>query len=172
MKHLILIASVTLIMASPAQARYPRADFSNNNARFAWADVLQVDPVYETVRIHTPQEVCRDYYSGRGDGSGGALLGVIVGGVLGNTIGKGSGRTAATLAGAATGGVVGGSMARSKDDAGNVQRHCELVDDYQEQRRMRGYDVQYRYRGDVYVARMDYDPGDRIRVRVSVVPVD
>jgi hypothetical protein len=32
--------------------------------------------------------------------------------------------------------------------------------------------VEYRYRGEVYMSRLDYDPGERLRVRVSVTPVD
>jgi uncharacterized protein YcfJ len=35
-----------------------------------------------------------------------------------------------------------------------------------------GYDVEYRYRGEVYVSRLNYDPGERLRVRVSVTPAD
>jgi hypothetical protein len=32
--------------------------------------------------------------------------------------------------------------------------------------------VQYRYRGDVYGSRLGFDPGDRVRVRVSVEPAE
>jgi len=35
---------------------------------------------------------------------------------------------------------------------------------------IQGYDVRYRYHGREYVTRMSYDPGDRIRVDVSVQP--
>jgi len=41
-----------------------------------------------------------------------------------------------------------------------------------EQRRIMGYDVEYRYRGEVYLSRLNYDPGERLRVRVSVSPAD
>jgi uncharacterized protein YcfJ len=34
------------------------------------------------------------------------------------------------------------------------------------------YDVEYRYKGDTYMSRMKSDPGSRVRVRVSVTPVD
>jgi uncharacterized protein YcfJ len=34
------------------------------------------------------------------------------------------------------------------------------------------YDVEYSYKGDVYMSRMKSDPGSRVRVRVSVTPVD
>jgi uncharacterized protein YcfJ len=32
------------------------------------------------------------------------------------------------------------------------------------------YDVEYTYKGDVYMSRLDYDPGSQLRVRVSVTP--
>ena len=34
------------------------------------------------------------------------------------------------------------------------------------------YDIEYRYRGELYTSRMNYDPGDRIRVRISVTPAE
>jgi uncharacterized protein YcfJ len=34
------------------------------------------------------------------------------------------------------------------------------------------YDVEYSYKGDTYMSRMKSDPGSRVRVRVSVTPVD
>lgn len=173
MRHPLLIVLTGMLLAVPVHGQQPQADYSNNNARFAWADVLQVDPVYETVQVRVPRQQCHDYYYGdRRDGGAGAVLGAIVGGVLGNTVGKGDGRKAATVAGAVAGGVAGANVARSRDQRGPSQRYCEQVDEYQEELRMTGYDVQYRYRGDVFMARMDYDPGDRIRVRVSVDPVD
>jgi len=41
-----------------------------------------------------------------------------------------------------------------------------------EQRHIIGYDVEYRYRGEIYMARTSTDPGDRLRVRVSVTPAE
>jgi uncharacterized protein YcfJ len=39
-------------------------------------------------------------------------------------------------------------------------------------RRIVAYDVEYSYKGDTYMSRLKQDPGSRLRVRVSVVPVD
>ena len=49
---------------------------------------------------------------------------------------------------------------------------CREVDGGYEERRINGYDVEYRYRGETYMSRLNYDPGERIRVRVSVTPAD
>ena len=38
------------------------------------------------------------------------------------------------------------------------------------EREILGYDVEYRYHGDVYASRLSYDPGARMRVRIDVSP--
>jgi uncharacterized protein YcfJ len=52
-----------------------------------------------------------------------------------------------------------------------IERHCRQVASAAA-RRIAAYDVEYRYGGEVYMARLAYDPGDRMRVRISVVPAD
>ena len=52
------------------------------------------------------------------------------------------------------------------------QTVCQPVTQVSEQRQIIGYDVEYRYHGDVYMSRLSYDPGERLRVRVSVSPAD
>ncbi len=147
------------------------------NAKVAWADVLRVDPVYETVRNRAPREVCEEYpierRSDDGNKAAGAVIGAIVGGVLGNTVGKGDGRKAATVAGAVVGGTVGHNVAQNGSRYyDGVEQHCRVVEDVSEEQRLVAYDVQYRYRGDVFMSRLDYDPGDRLRVRVRIEPAE
>jgi len=98
-------------------------------------------------------------------------LGAVVGGVLGNTVGKGDGRKAATVLGAVAGGAVGNRATRGGAYE-STQTQCRTVSSVSEQRQIIGYDVEYRYHGDVYVSRLSYDPGDRLRVRVSVTPAN
>jgi hypothetical protein len=47
---------------------------------------------------------------------------------------------------------------------------CEKVPVVREFRRPIAYDVDYVYRGMKYRSRLPYDPGNRLRVRVSVMP--
>ncbi len=140
--------------------------------------MLRVDPVYDRVQTNGAHEECDDVpvdhrVDGGNNNAAGTVIGAIVGGVLGNTVGKGDGRKAATVAGAVVGGAVGHGVA-SQDDryATGPERRCRMVQDAAEERRIIGYDVQYRYRGDVYMSRLDYDPGERVRVRVSVAPAE
>lgn len=153
------------------------ADEPQDNTKVAWADVLRVDPVYDRVR-GPAQQVCEDvpvqrHIDDSGNRAAGTVLGAIVGGVLGSTVGKGDGRRAATVAGAVAGGAIGNGVARSNDGGyyDDVERHCRMVEGSAENRVV-AYDVQYRYRGDVFMSRLDYDPGDRLRVRVNIQPAE
>ncbi|WNL45067.1 glycine zipper 2TM domain-containing protein [Dyella sp. BiH032] len=159
-------------------ARYPNDRYpSDDNTHYGWADVLRVDPVYGVSRTEVPRQECYDQQVVRrepGSGSAaGTILGAVVGGVLGNTVGKGDGRRAATVAGAVVGGAVGNGVSRSGGgEYESTETRCRQVAAVSEQRRIMGYDVEYRYRGEVYVSRLNYDPGERLRVRVSVAPAD
>jgi uncharacterized protein YcfJ len=144
------------------------------NAHFAWAEVLRVDPVYGVAAQPPPQQQCYPQTVTRRDNNhtGGTVLGAIVGGVLGNTVGKGDGRKAATVAGAVAGGAVGNRVSAAHDrDYTTQETVCQPVA-YAPQQQIVGYDVEYRYRGDVYMSRLPYDPGERLRVRVTVAPAD
>lgn len=177
MKAVVLAATLVLAGTQAAQAQdRSYVDEVANNSKVAWADVLRVDPVYD--RVTGPaRQVCTDVpvehrVDDRGNRAAGTVVGAIVGGVIGSTIGKGDGRRAATVAGAVAGGAIGNSVAR--DNAGyyeGVERHCRMEAGPSENRIV-AYDVQYRYRGDVFMSRIEYDPGDRLRVRVSIEPAE
>ncbi|HET6603225.1 MAG TPA: glycine zipper 2TM domain-containing protein [Xanthomonadaceae bacterium] len=170
-----LIAAMTaLALPDTGQAQRRPSETVN----YAYADVLRVDPVYEVVRFTEPSEECYDEelrVRERDSGAGGTVLGAIVGGVIGSNVGSGAGRRAATAAGAVVGGAIGHNI--DKNNGGEReyterQHRCRIVDVEREERRVAGYDVEYQYKGDVYFSRMAYDPGSKLRVRVSVEPAD
>ena len=159
------------------------AEPPSESIHYGWADVLRVDPVYDEQPPSQPQatathEECYDEQvpvQAQDSRAGGTVVGAIVGGVIGHQVGKGNGRTAATAAGAAAGAVVGNNLAAQSDRNGYVtERHCRTVGgaDAKAERHIAGYDVEYRYRGELYTAPMSYDPGDRIRVRITVTPAE
>ena len=173
------IAFAALAATGLAQAQERGyGDEHDDNVRIAWADVLRVDPVYDQIQTTRPREECQDaeiveHRDPRGNNAAGTVIGAIVGGALGNTVGKGDGRKAATVAGALVGGAIGNSTARRDDGYyASTETRCRVVDERVSERRIVGYDVQYRYRGDVYMSHLDYDPGERMRVRVSVAPAE
>ena len=109
------------------------------------------------------------------------VVGGIAGAVLGSKIGGGSGTYAATAIGSMVGGMAGREIydqtQRDRQVRPGVVRVCDpepVYDGYGSYRgndvRASAYDVTYEYNGRRYTRRMDYHPGDRIRVRVDVVP--
>ncbi|MBX3724589.1 MAG: glycine zipper 2TM domain-containing protein [Xanthomonadales bacterium] len=141
------------------------------HVNFAYAQVLRVQAVYAEVEVPRAVEYCENYDRVERNGprsAGGTVLGALIGGAIGNQIGSGSGRRAATVAGAVAGGAIG-HAAGSETRISNEQR-CHLVEEYVVETQVTGYDVEYRYRGEVYMSRLDFDPGDRLRIRVSVSP--
>lgn len=149
----------------------PVSDVEHIN--FAYAQVLNVAPIYEDVRVPRPVESCEAYERVervRPQGAGGTVLGAIIGGVVGNQVGSGSGRRAATVAGAVAGGAIGreaGTQTRV-----STESRCHVADEYVIEQQVVAYDVEYRYRGEVFMSRLDNHPGDRLRIRVAVSPVE
>jgi uncharacterized protein YcfJ len=58
---------------------------------------------------------------------------------------------------------------RCDGPAGGGNR-CRIVQVDREERHLAGYDVEYQYKGEKYMSRLDSDPGNRLRIRISVVP--
>jgi uncharacterized protein YcfJ len=183
LKSLLLLAALGAPLAVAAQqGEYgPQAAYAgDDNVRLVYADVLRVDPIYETVRVNEPREECYESevnrQTGRYDNTAtGTIVGALIGGALGNQVGKGSGRTAATVAGVVVGGAVGREVDAKNNPSGSyrdVETRCRVVEAGYNERRIVGYDVEYRYRGEVFFSRLGYDPGEKLRVRVSVEPAD
>ena len=135
------------------------------------------------------------YYGGR-DGYGygtqggrnvATIVGGIAGAVLGSKVGGGSGRYATTAIGSMVGGMAGREIydqsQRDRYTRPATVRVCDpepvrgngygsYNDRYDSYRtgNANAYDVTYEYNGRRYTRRMDYHPGERVRVRVDVSP--
>lgn len=188
MKSSILIAAL-LLCAAPLSAQVPAATAAagEESAHFGWAAVLRVDPVYDEPsaaadNTAAPQQECWEEQVPVGNGAGGeavsggrtvaTMIGAVVGGLLGNQIGKGDGRKAATVAGVVAGGVVGNQVAAERPQYTTRRRCRPTTSGSPGPRHVVAYDVEYRYRGEVFTSRLAYDPGDRMRVKVSVTPAE
>jgi uncharacterized protein YcfJ len=146
------------------------------------APVVGVEPMYETVQVNTPREVCREEryaVQPRQPGRSVAvpLVAAAVGGALGHTIGDD--RKENNL-GAAVGAIMGGALGLAITNrpqpayAGptyQVRQVCAVENDVRSEDRLVGYRVRYRYNGEVYVTETNQHPGDFMRVRVEVTPV-
>ena len=192
----LIVAGVVAGISLPVAANKYRA---HNDSAFDYAKVVDVTPVIETYEVNNPVEQCWDEqirhetnYSDRGyndrrrTSHTGEIFGAIIGAAVGNQVGSGRGKKVATAAGA----ILGGSIARDIKNGNRrsnnrysdrntyqnqggyetVQR-CELRDSVTMQERVVGFDVAYKYRGNVFNTRMNQQPGDKIKVRVTVKPV-
>ncbi len=172
------LALGALLLSSPALAEGYRGH--GGKARYDYAKVVDVQPLYRTVTVSTPRQECWDepvtrYQAGAGNSYTSTIIGGIVGGVVGNQFGKGTGRDVATVAGALLGGSIGRDLGHRHQAGGqyytDVERRCRTINDNYTEQRIEGYNVTYRYRGQTYTTRSDVDPGRRIKVRVDIVPV-
>ena len=168
-----LMAASLVAVSLTAHAEYNRGSIDE-------ATVLSADPVYRTVRINEPVQQCWDEPVRVPANTGHRshtpkILGAIVGAAVGNEFGKGRGRDLATVAGAVLGGSIGRDVqAQNSRNHSRVvyEQRCETVDRYHTEERLEGYDVTYRYNGQVYSTFTNHDPGSTIKVSVSVVPAE
>ncbi|HVJ36298.1 MAG TPA: glycine zipper 2TM domain-containing protein [Stenotrophomonas sp.] len=117
------------------------------------------------------------YYGGGTSATGngpGRSLATVIGGVAGAVVGSRFGGGSGQLLGTAVGTVAGGLAGQSVYDANHPQSRdgyvqvCDPVAEEREQ--VDGYDVTYEYGGRTYHTHSDFNPGDRIRVRVEAAP--
>lgn len=113
------------------------------NVRFAYAQVLRVSPIYQTLTATSVEEQCAP--TANDDTEGGSPLARVVGAV--KDVLSGQPVDAAT------------------------QADCEAVSVQHEFRRPIAYDVDYVYKGSKYRSRLPDDPGNRLRIRIGVTPV-
>jgi uncharacterized protein YcfJ len=178
---LIILTLLIMAIGSPAALaghkfkHYEHADHFTDTAR-----VVSVTPIYRTVRIAEPVEECYEeevtYYDDDYESATPMIAGGILGGILGNQVGRGNGKTFMTIAGTVLGGSIGrdvGVKNRHHEvyDDGTVTR-CEVIDRYREEEELDGYDVTYRYRGELFDTTLPYHPGKKLKVNVTVRPYD
>ena len=162
---------------------------------YDYARVTHVEPRYRVVRISEPRRECYEesgYSPGEaaayrtGDArdaersaAGGTILGGLIGAVIGHQFGYGHERAVGTVAGAVIGSAIGHDAAtqrRGGDDYGYApprperDERCETRYTERVEQRIDGYSVYYRYHGRDYQTVLPYDPGERVRVRVTIRP--
>lgn len=188
-ERLLLVLGLGVLVLSPDLFANDR-DYGRNYSRdYDYAQVTSVEPIVKIIRVSRPREECwqeevvyvdktpRHYGPGHGTGS---VLGAVLGGAFGNAVGH---RKRNKQVGTIVGAVLGASLAASASSQSHgshrngytktyaTEERCKVYQDYQEEERILGYRVKYRYNERNYITRMDRDPGDRLKVRLSVSPV-
>jgi len=149
------LAAALALAASPAFAQ--ETVVPKRNLRTGYAQVLRVEPVYQTLTATRMEQRCNGEAVPPADKPHG--LSRIVGAV--KDAFAGDDKPAAAPAQPAP--AVAPDAAAGQD--------CELVPVERQFRRPIAYDVDYVFRGMKYRSRLPYDPGNRLRVQVSVQPV-
>ncbi len=150
-----------------------------------------IEDQQHVIRYEGHDKIRRNHSRGSGD----VLIGGVIGGVIGNQLTRKSSngaRTGATVAGAIIGSALAGESNHRSSRNKRHRRHsdsshnrynpqpvyetrpvkrCENTTETHYEERLQGYDVTYRYRGENFKTRMKRDPGDRIKVQVSVRPL-
>lgn len=155
-----------------ADWRYQDRHHQERRHHHAYARVLHVKPIYERVRVAVPEQYCRHREVRkpvvrrihRHDG-GEIVAGGIIGGIIGHELGRGPDQGLATVTGALIGSAIAHEANSQYYTTGEYRvehrRHCHTEMRYHTERKLIGYRVKYRYRGDIYVTHMDNRPGKR-----------
>lgn len=144
---------------------------------FEEADVISSRAVYESVAVETPERSCwveQVPVSYRSDHGVGLVVGGVVGGALGHAVGhRKRNKQVGALVGSVLGATVGNAIAKNRRHGHDYEtrQRCETVRTVRHEERLLGYDVEYEYNGAVHHVRMQSNPGERIKLRVSHVPV-
>ena len=179
--------AAAMSLAATAQASYRDEEYDEGPAgggEFAdYARVEHVQPIVTQVRVSSPRQECWQeqvsYQERPGffEANTGLILGGLAGGLIGGQIGHGRGRKIATIGGSVLGAGLGYDYQYRHHppvSGGRVgyEDRCRTVDEVHTEERVQGYDVAYRYNGQIFHTRLPYDPGNRIRVGVDVRPLE
>lgn len=138
------LVALLALAALPAQAQ--ETVVPKRNVRTGYAQVLRVEPVYQTLTATRMEQRCNGKVVAPKDQPRG--LSRIVGAVK-DALGAEQDKPVPPPAGS----------------------DCELVPVERKFQRPIAYDVDYVYRGMKYRSRLPYDPGNRLRVQFSLQPV-
>jgi uncharacterized protein YcfJ len=142
-----LTAAMAMAMSMPAgQAAAQETVVPKRSVRTAYAQVLRVEPIYQTLTATRMEQHCDGKVVPPKHKPGG--LSRIVGAVKD----------------------VLGSDEETPEPVAVADPDCELVPVERKFRRPIAYDVDYVYRGMKGRARLPYDPGNRLRLQVSIQP--
>ena len=142
----LLLALPMLVVATSVAAQ--ETVIPKENIRTGYARVLRVEPVYQTLTATRMEQRCDGRTVPPEDPSAGGLSRIV-----------GAVKDAFTPE---TGAVAKPAASDDKD--------CQLVPVQREFRRPIAFDVDYVYKGMKYRSRLPHDPGNRLRVRVSITP--
>ena len=167
----------TTVVKTTVKVVEPRRHKSRGNRSHdhgvVYGKVVSVEPIYRYVDSGQRRASCVRYvddHRPRGSHTT-TVLGAIIGGAVGHRLGDKHGDPGVA---AIAGGLLGASIGRDVGDHLDHRRRvvvdgpCGYRDDHR-RREVVEYAVRYRYNGEEYHTRMDYDPGEWIALDVKPV---
>jgi len=144
MSRLLPVPTLLLALVAGIASAQDTTVIQQENVRYAYAQVLRVSPVYQTLTATRMEERC-DQSPARADAD--SRLTRMVGAVR-------------------------GALVREDDQVSDADPgNCRAVPVSREFHRPIAYDVDYVYQGAKYRSRLPDDPGNRLRIRIGVTPV-
>ena len=182
MKFKAIVGSIGLIFAISGSVEpvYAEQGYTESASRYEYGTVVESHPIMQIYRHKEPQQQCWDepvtYQQRRNQSATGTILGGIIGAAIGNGVGHGRDNK---RIGAAAGAVLGASIGNDLSGKGrhgrahqSIEQRCRTVYESVEEERIVGYQVKYRYAGHTYTTETAQDPGNSIRLKVTVEPVE
>ena len=148
---------------------------------FDYATVLSATPITQIYSYQQPRQECwveTVQRPGRREHSAtGTILGGVIGAAIGNQLGhskrnKQVGAVAGALLGASVGNDISRRNAPYHGGYSEQVEQCRTIQETIEEERVVGYDVKYRYKGRNYHTRTQSDPGDSIRLKLTMTPAE
>ena len=130
--------------AAPVAAQQVRV-LPVENVRVGYAQVLHVEPVYQTLRATAVEEDCTPADTAKAKPAG----------------------TLSRMAQA-----VKGAITRDSHKAADKEQECQPTTVQRTYRTPIAYDVDYIYKGMKFRSRLASDPGNMLRVRISITPYE
>ena len=156
---------------------YAMNSLAQRHVTYEYGTVIESVPIVEYVQVSVPREQCweQDIVLDQTGPNNGTVIGAILGGAIGHAVGhKKSNKHVGTVVGAVLGGTVGhaiGAENRHRSIYRGSEEVCRVYEEYQEEERIVGYQVRYRYNSGTYTTRTETDPGDTIKLRLAISPV-
>lgn len=160
-----VVTTLVTVFTFTAPVAFAQVGQFNDSAKVV--SVTQVMQQSAQVDCYQPAQQAQQIQQGERSYTGGALGG-LAGALLGAQVGQGNGRIAASAVGTLLGALAGDRVDnRTNAQAGMVNATCNTGGSrYQSG----GFLVTYEYNGRQGQKRMPYDPGQSIRVTVTVDP--
>lgn len=148
---------------------------------YDYATVLSATPISQIFTYQQPRQECWvetvSRPGHREHSATGTILGGVIGAAIGNQLGhKKRNKQVGAVAGALLGASIGNDISRRNapyhGGYSDQVEQCRTLQETVEEERVVGYDVTYRYQGRNYHTRTNTDPGDSIRLKLTMTPVE